>query len=451
MSFQANDPKPNDISAGKSPPKRGGKKSSPSSATQGESVFDEQSVLQHVRQTIRMLPGGLDIVGFFVTSSAASKKQAENTVAVNKALRSAYKLCSKINSLAGAVGQDASSAADGRMVLLTLDPTTGNKKPISTTIVDCRPDAQSSAPSTTVPFSYQNLRWRSLSTRLIFDVPLFVPVSHTKDTFLKQFSDAAKPWFRRLWTAKAIVNGSLRDEDEPLSSATTTAAGKGGKGKKQVEETEADVVDFFFVEENKTSDDQISNAKSEDGAVSMRIRGSMYCVAFVQQKATVGEGVQALKMDALRSLYGRCELHYDGMTVLEGEELDPVAVHQFPRRVLAPLADHSSLMVSDYLFEGEVSKDAVTSFKDLLDIDIRPESVEDKFERAPSEKILDSLLRSSSMSATPEGSIPDMDRMLAQDLDGTARNMLNKSSMVYLLLAIAIAVLAYLVYAMVGQ
>lgn len=433
----------------KSPPKRAsGKKSTPP-PSQNESSFNEQSILQHVRQTIRNLPGGLDIVGFFTIASSTNKKVTDNAVAVNKALRSAHKMCAKVSNMGVSNIDDSSSASDGRMLLLTLDSSPSNAKKPSITIVDCRPDVQSTAPSTTVPFSYQNLRWRSLSTRLFFDVPLFVATGHSKDNFLKQFVDAVRPWCRRLWTAKATVNGILRDDGEPLQSTTSGKAGAKGK-KAAAEEVESDTVDFFFIDDFKSVDTHSENPKLENGAVSMRVRGTMYCLAYVNQKATVGEGVQALKTDALRSLYSRCELHYDGMTVLEGEELDPVAVHQFPRRVFAPLSN-SNLLVTDYLFEGDVSGDAAASFKDLLDIDLTPDAIVDKWERVPNENTLEKLLRSSSISTTPEGSIDGLDRPISQEFDISGQKSMTRNTIVYFVLAVIMALVAYLCYFLFGK
>lgn len=214
---------------------------------------------------------------------------------------------------------------------------------------------------------------------------------------------------------------------------------------------ETDIVDFFFPDDDSILCEDDGYAKPANGSVSMHIRGSLYSLAFVNQKSTTIEGVRALKTDILRSLYGRCELHYDGMAVLEGEELDPIALHQFPRRVTAPLNEYSNLLITDYLFEGDVKTDAVASFMDLLDVETDPEKIEDSYEKTPGEETLEILLKSDDLNRQ-ESMEEGIERIQAQfDEKHEKKGMKNKNTMIYFVLAVIMAILGYAIVLMFGK
>ncbi|CAL4132266.1 unnamed protein product, partial [Meganyctiphanes norvegica] len=60
------------------------------------SDVEEDSVIQHARQVIRMLPGGLDILGIFIVTSPSDLNNMTSQVKLQKLLNSIHKATSKL-------------------------------------------------------------------------------------------------------------------------------------------------------------------------------------------------------------------------------------------------------------------------------------------------------------------------------------------------------------------
>uniref|UniRef100_A0A8D8QVM7 Protein odr-4 homolog n=1 Tax=Cacopsylla melanoneura TaxID=428564 RepID=A0A8D8QVM7_9HEMI len=103
---------------------------------------------------------------------------------------------------------------------------------------------------------------------------------------------------------------------------------------------------------------------------------------YLNEEATVDDAILAVKNDILRSLSSRTEMHLDSL--LEGEVnfQEMRTVHEPPRRILINLPD-VQVQLSDYLFPGESLSElseALESLRELLDIDINPTTIEKNFE-----------------------------------------------------------------------
>ncbi|KAL1245121.1 Protein odr-4 [Trichinella spiralis] len=102
----------------------------------------------------------------------------------------------------------------------------------------------------------------------------------------------------------------------------------------------------------------------------MSIQGSVIaCEAWVPSTASVKELSVSLKMDILRSVYVRGELHYEGLMVGELEP-EPNVVHQLPRRVFTSLRPRSEISICDYLFENDPGLETVEAIKEFFMIEL---------------------------------------------------------------------------------
>lgn len=107
---------------------------------------------------------------------------------------------------------------------------------------------------------------------------------------------------------------------------------------------------------------------------------------YLNEEATVDDAISAVKNDILRSLSSRIEMHLDSLLEGEVNVQEMRTVHEPPRRILINLPD-VQVQLSDYLFPGESLtelSEALESLRELLDIDINPTTIEKNFE-GPSE------------------------------------------------------------------
>lgn len=80
-----------------------------------------------------------------------------------------------------------------------------------------------------------------------------------------------------------------------------------------------------------------------------------------------------LKQDILRSMASRMEMHCESLIDVDQthssdeEDFSSKIVHEVPRRVYSHLPG-SKLLVSDYLFPGEGSRDSIVTFRDILSL-----------------------------------------------------------------------------------
>ncbi|CAL8140933.1 unnamed protein product [Orchesella dallaii] len=113
----------------------------------------------------------------------------------------------------------------------------------------------------------------------------------------------------------------------------------------------------------------------------LHMKGKIAAVAFVKDGDSTLQIVQMLRQDILRSMASRMEMHCESLIDEEsngvtgtdlGDQDCSKVYHEVPRRVFTNLRK-SKLVVSDYLFPGEGAKDSFDSFRDLLSLEIENE------------------------------------------------------------------------------
>lgn len=325
-----------------------------------------------------------------------------------------------------------------RMLLLNYD--LASKKP-SITVVDC---VDTRAQVSSVMFNYQKLQWVRVNYRAVLDFPCFVDRKNEKKSFQKQFLTSSSSFFRRVCDAEATFNGKFRDPYDILQEKSASSTKKSS--------TTIDVYDVqLFMDDSYVDTVDVDNRQS---VVKMHVKGSIAGRIGLPSKSTVGEALKCIKIDILRSIYARIELHNEGMLVTEGEEMDPIALHQLPRRVFAPLTSDSSssLMVCDYLFEGDCGEDSVQSLKDVLDVDVSLDRIEDGFEMVVDDANLANLnfsltpiVAAASPTTTTSSNVNDFANVVNK-IESEKQARLLKWPLILTLLSFLVGLVSYVLY-----
>lgn len=197
-----------------------------------------------------------------------------------------------------------------------------------------------------------------------FDVPRKLKTS----SLHKQIMGSIHKKLQSLSSALCTVNGELYADDQTLVSG-----GKSGRSSQaSSKSTQTFKIDLFTDEPCST----IESVEVETAA-SISISGSMSCRAYMHQKATAGEAVQALKYDAIRSFLARCEVLCED--VMDNQEEKPNSERSStwtsPQRVFVPLGS-GPVTVCDYVFKDETLKESKERIAELLGIEPKEEDFE---------------------------------------------------------------------------
>ncbi|VDO80043.1 unnamed protein product [Soboliphyme baturini] len=306
------------------------------------SVFDVLRNSAH--QIIRMLPGGLDVVGLFTEGTKAQLK--DERIPIARVLKYIAKTSLILNNCGRS---DSAPPASYPMLFMRLEPY--STKPDIQTF---RPLSPSLLPSS-VTYTLQKLRWVCCESRLSFDESLIIPQALEDNNFHKQFIGSMRDFYVRLDAAEALIDGRFLEGHEVISIKRKNDPDSDS------EMVEKHIFQLLFPEKVISSSKQI-----EEEAVA----GIM---------SSAATALTALKTDIRRSIYVRSELHYEGMLVME-EETETMTLHQFPRRAFAPLRSGRVPTVCDYLFEGDDGSEIVLAMKDLLSVTVSKEKVESDLE-----------------------------------------------------------------------
>ena len=127
-----------------------------------------------------------------------------------------------------------------------------------------------------------------------------------------------------------------------------------------------------------------------DSGARCKVVGKMAVIAFLHERATVREAAEAVKVDLIRSIRGRIQLHCDSLenTPDKGEPDFPT-LHEPPRRILIRLPG-SEVSISDYLYPGEHPEDSRESVEEIFGFRPGVEFMDDELElmATPKENIM---------------------------------------------------------------
>nr|CAG4644223.1 EOG090X0BI6 [Lepidurus arcticus] len=334
---------------------------------QGLEDVDETLLADHARQVVRMLPGGIHILGIFVVTPEDPFQGTQNVSRLRKTL-TAIKTVLESSPF---ISQTKISPERAVLHICSLThKLTCKSIDISSPIASARP----------ADFKFQNgggTPWLELDASLLLDLGFPISKAECQRTLRQQLEDSLSAYSSTLQKALILFDDSLREESSEMLLQTTSKEGKKkNKAAAALEEPLKTVQVHFLVPDIERT------TQVKDCVTELRFSGKMCVKAFVHAKATVEDGFLALREDVLRSLWARCEMHCDSLVSDEeqrGISEERSVLHEPPRRVIAPLP-YSVVTVSDYLFPGEGPSDSLPSLAELLDLNCNEGDVQDDWE-----------------------------------------------------------------------
>ncbi|XP_022786884.1 protein odr-4 homolog isoform X2 [Stylophora pistillata] len=318
--------------------------------------IENRWIIEHAHQVSRMLTGGLDVIGVFAFGP------------MDMLTKSQAKIRQLLFSIQKTVQQKSASYFDDLIHSRILLQICSETKKITCRTIDVS-DQQATPNPAEVKYQSFSPKWIKLETSLsltngCFDVPRKLKTS----SLHKQIMGSIHKKLQSLSSALCTVNGELYADDQTLVSG-----GKSGRSSQaSSKSTQTFKIDLFTDEPCST----IESVEVETAA-SISISGSMSCRAYMHQKATAGEAVQALKYDAIRSFLARCEVLCED--VMDNQEEKPNSERSStwtsPQRVFVPLGS-GPVTVCDYVFKDETLKESKERIAELLGIEPKEEDFE---------------------------------------------------------------------------
>ncbi|OUC47671.1 golgi phosphoprotein 3 [Trichinella nativa] len=302
----------------------------------------QQWIYSQARQLIRMLPGGIEIVGLYVVGSKLSEEW------IKSMNLSVFNRIRKLRNRQYSAGSQFTSSC--RRLFLMSAPD-GSGQSCSVRVVDF-----SSNPACLVPCKFlfkDNIEWCRFSVQLFIRSDAFLPVEMETWNFFKKFLYTVRNACIEIEESRIHFNGRSMDKDQSVSCLMAAD--------RSIEGT------IVFNESSESFEtDQV---EMDECCGKMSIQGVIACEAWVPSTASLKELSASLKMDILRSVYVRGELHYEGLMVGELEP-EPNVVHQLPRRVFTSLRPRSEISICDYLFENDPGLETVEAIKEFFMIEL---------------------------------------------------------------------------------
>ncbi|GFR78798.1 Odr-4-like protein [Elysia marginata] len=332
--------------------------------------LDEKWVSTHAKQVTRMLPGGLNVVGLFVIAPPAMLKSSQ--AKLRQMLFSVHKTLSRNTGIIS-----AGEITD--RILVQIDMATKRMTCSTVNVADVK--------SALTPAEWKvqtggGQRWVGLTSQVSIDIPVAVPSSSKSVTLLKQIQSGLSDFARNVSKSIVTIDGVLRQESEPLITSVEKKA-KGGKGKGGGSSDSTVVsksVNFYLP---FTSAESHSAPEISESQASISMAGAVVVRAYVTARATVGDAIQAMRADLLRSLLARCELLCEEFDVVEpgkqGSEVYDPPVRLFCRlhateggggaKKGAAANAGEGVEVCDYVFQDEKKEEVRQRIQELLDVE----------------------------------------------------------------------------------
>ncbi|XP_006818913.1 protein odr-4 homolog [Saccoglossus kowalevskii] len=322
-------------------------------------TVDEQWTAEHARQVSRMLPGGISVIG--VVAMAAPDVMTKSQAKLRQVMFAIHKTVTKGDVLL----KDADVTERILLQICSLTRKT-----------TCRTIDVSDLKSTFRPaeLKYQSFvnRWSQLNTQVSVNVKIPVMKSSSRSNFQKQIQLGVKSWCKSLSQSLCLLNGKLKKLDELLDT-TQTHKKKGGSA---VSGSGPQNFKVAFLLQNNSANTTIENKVCKSMII---LRGRISAKCYMNNKATVGEAVEALKEDVIHSLLSRCDLLCEDLQQTEDDIID---INTTPRRVYVQMP-RSQIEISDYMFPDESTQDCVGRIQELLDFQISPDELKIDIESLP--------------------------------------------------------------------
>lgn len=317
-------------------------------------LIDSEWIADHGTRIVRMLPGGVEIVGLLWLADKKLSIEPRNMLIQALAM---------INKRANFTSSLQLFPSSNNMALVCIETPLGKPQGY---IVDC---TRKGAEGSQTRIAFNPLEWINVKSSAGFSLSMPIDDPATTTNFYKLFCSAVREWAQNFFTTETtLVGGRLRSGDEPLRSRERK--GKGNPSSIWID---------TFVTAGKHS---IKPATSVMGSLCVAdLKADVSVCAAVSSKATVQDAINAVKQHVIRTLCSRAEMHYECTEVVEDEPKDHASFHQLPRLTCVSLPTQPAIAFTDYLFEGDTKKDSQDSFKELLSLAVTEDCINDGYER----------------------------------------------------------------------
>ncbi|KAL5221262.1 hypothetical protein ABZP36_025975 [Zizania latifolia] len=326
----------------KGKPKGGGKGAGAASSDAAPSLeFDVDWIAEHARQVLRMLLGGMSVIGIYIWASEASFKATSPAV------------LSQVIRVVSQVVPWYTSGVDERLLMhISYSPRRWS----------CRICEMSSGSLRPCDFKYSKLLTSLQTFRCTYNFEIRLPVVQA-EPFKKVISKAISHLTKEVQNAKALIDGHLflGDMDNTLEGPHN--------------------VDFLVPFKNNLPAEECS---VEGVAGLLLFAGSVSALAYLGPKESISEAISDLKLDLIISLRSRLDIILDEAedestdSNLENslsQKASQVVFHElrepysfpFPRRILIPWLAGS--YVCDYLQQSETTDDAMERCKEVMSLE----------------------------------------------------------------------------------
>ncbi|KAM9005802.1 protein odr-4 homolog isoform X1 [Sarcophilus harrisii] len=313
--------------------------------------FDEEWITAHANQVSRMLPGGLLVLGIFIITTPDLGKDVQT--ALRRLVFAVEKSITK-KRLWNLTEDDISDR-------VTLHVCSSTKKILCRTY-DIRDPKSSAKPA---DWKYQNglsNSWLSLDCTI--HVNIHVPLSSTTASYSleKNTKNGLSRWAKQIEGGVYLINGQVKEEDCELLEGQK----KSSRGNTQ---TTSQTFDVRVLTHLLLNSNHRSTATVQVCSGSVNLRGSVTCRAYIHSnKPKVKDAVQALKRDILNTVSDRCEILFEDLLMNEipSKKESEKEFHALPHRIFVSIPG-SSVMLCDYKFGDESTREIQDRFMELLD------------------------------------------------------------------------------------
>ncbi|XP_032082812.1 protein odr-4 homolog [Thamnophis elegans] len=318
------------------------------------STIDEEWIAAHAIQVSRMLPGGLLVVGVFIISVPELAKETQNIL--RKLLFAVEKAVAR-KRLWNMAEEDVSER-----VALHLCSTT--KK------ILCRTYDVQDPKSTAKPadWKYQNAlsaSWISLECTINVNIHIPLPATLASHNLEKNTRNGLKRWAQQIEEAVFLINGQAREEDADLLEGQKKSRGYMPSATRNL--------DVRVLTQLVQSTNSRSTATVQICSGSINLKGALKCKAYIHNnKPKVKDAVQALKRDIINTLSDRCEILFEDL--LANETPGKKNSDNLPCRVFALIVG-SNVLLCDYKFGYETSREIQERFLEMLDQAVQPDDL----------------------------------------------------------------------------
>lgn len=326
----------------------------------------ETTVSQHARQVVRMLPGGLDVIGVYVVTPQADFTTSASQTKLRLILTATHKTTSRT----------LLETAETRTGKVILHACTQSLKTVCKTL-DVSPSSTSTQENADLKFQRGGSKWHQLSYSYNINLNLWLPKNKPSQSLYKTIISLLRPWAKSVTQSLILIDSEMPDDEDSLDFSVEDKPTKKKGGNRGLMELTPPKV--FKVDILDPLTPTLSPSGLNDISGNIRFSGTLAGLSFVHSKATVGEARAAVMVDLVRSVLARWEMHCDSLVEEPPSPISGAIVHEPPRRVFL---EGGGLPVSlcDYLFPGDSCADACQSAKELLGLRIRKEHVDDSQE-----------------------------------------------------------------------